>query len=761
MALSIFLAVVAAGLFVMAVLFIRAVEAGRSWVGARTFRMHFPRDTEPQAVVTFLAGLSGLRRSWYARFAVQPTVIFEVHAVHGRIEHYLLIPRPLTGVVLSHLRAALPSVRLDPPEPQAVPAVTHALELGISARGRSLRVEQAVAVASALLTSLQPLRPHEQAVVQWIISPAPLARPPRLSGKSSDPFPKVVATTGDGYELLPHAEALRAERSKQAEPLFMAVGRLGIAAGTPSRGRYLVDRFLASYQLLSASGVELKPRRLITPTAAVRRIMRRSVPLLEWPTSLNAAELAGVIGWPVGVSQLPALVLGGCRQLPPDADIPSAGCVIGQATFPGSERPVAIRPEDRLLHLSVTGPTGTGKSNLLLNLITQDMQAGRGVVVVDPKGDLVTECLKRVPPARVKDVIVIDPADEDRPVGINLLDADAASAELVVEHVVFVFHQLFSAFWGPRTDDVMRAGLLTLMRRPGMTLLELPLLLTNKTWRAPFVSAVQDDIVGLAPFWVYYEALKPNDQANVIAPLMNKLRATLLRTKVRHCIGQAAPRFNLGDALDNGKLIFLPLRQGLLGDEASKLLGSLFVARVWQTIQARSGVAESQRRQVHLYIDEAHAYVNLPTSLGDMLAQARGLGLAVTLATQHLTQWPAELRQDVLNNCRSHVVFQTSADDAAKFAKEFKPYLTSEDLQGLGRYEIVAQLAVGQRVAPPVTGVTFPPPPEAHRSASAMAWSRQHYGQNRDELEAAMRDRQTVAPSSEPIGRQRRTRRAS
>jgi len=758
---SIVIAVLSALLFMATVLVVRATEIARSWVGARTFRMHFPRDTDPQAVVTFLSGLSGIRPSWYARFTMQPTVMFEVHAVHGRIEHYLLIPRALTGLVLSQLRAALPSVRLDAPEPQAVPPVLDAVELGISTHGRPLRADNAAALSAALLTSLQPLRANEHGVVQWAISPAALARPPRLTGKPSGPFPKVVATTGDGYELLPHAEALRAERGKQEEPLFMAVGRLGVVAESPSRRRYLVDRFLASYQLLSASGVELKPRRLVGSAAAARRMRRRSLPLLEWPASLNAAELSGVIGWPVGVTALPSLVLGGCRQLPPDADVPRDGCVIGESTFPSSERPVAIRPEDRLLHLSVTGPTGTGKSNLLLNLITQDMQAGRGVVVVDPKGDLVSEALKRVPEDRVKDVIVIDPADEDRPVGINLLDADEASAELIVEHVVFVFHQLFSEFWGPRTDDVMRAGLLTLMRRSGMTLLELPLLLTSSAWRAPFVAAVQDDIVGLKPFWDYYASLRPNDQANVIAPLMNKLRATLLRTKVRHCIGQAVPRFDLADALDSGKLIFVPLRQGMLGDEASKLLGSLFVARVWQTIQARSGVAESERRQVHLYIDEAHAYVNLPTSLGDLLAQARGLGLAVTLATQHLSQWPTELRQDVLNNCRSQIVFQTSADDAGRFAREFKPYLTADDLQGLGRFEIVAQLAVGQRVAPPFTGVTLPPLPVTHRAASAIAWSRQHYGQNRDELEAAMRERQTVEGRTEPIGRKPRQRKAS
>jgi len=235
---------------------------------------------------------------------------------------------------------------------------------------------------------------------------------------------------------------------------------------------------------------------------------------------------------------------------------------------------------------------------------------------------------------------------------------------------------------------------------------------------------------------------------------MNKLRATLLRSRVRYCIGQADPGLKIEEALDSGKLLFVPLRKGLLGEEAAALLGSLFVSRLWQAIQSRTGKPEHQRRQTHLYIDEVQDYLHLPTSVGDMLAQARGLKLGLTVAHQHLGQLPTELRQDLLANCRSRVIFQTTAKDAHTFEQELKPYLTAEDLQGLGRFEIVAQLAVGQRVAPPVTGVTLRPPEETHRMQSAVAWSRQHYGRDRADIEAAMRARHSPAPPTAPIGRQ-------
>jgi energy-coupling factor transporter ATP-binding protein EcfA2 len=446
---------------------------------------------------------------------------------------------------------------------------------------------------------------------------------------------------------------------------------------------------------------------------------------------------------------------GAARQLPPSADIPSEGCVIGTATYPGSERPVAITVADRKLHLEIVGPTGSGKTALLTSLISADMHAGRGVVVIEPK-DLVTECLKRVPQDRIKDVIVLDPSDDEQPVGLNLLDTSEAPAELVAENVVHVFLQLFgSSLLGPRSEDLLRAALLTGMSNSDFTLVDVGLLLTDANWRRPFVEAVSHDTVGLAQFWAAFEALKPNDQAQVIAPLQNKLRQTVLRSRVRYCIGQSDSKLKLRAALDSGKLLFVPLRKGILGDTTASLMGSLVVARIWQTIQARAAVAVADRRQVHLYIDEAADYMHLPTSIGDMLAQARSLGLGVTVAMQHTGQLLPELKQDLEVNCRSKILFQLNARDARAFEAELRPYATAEDLQGLGRFEVIAQLAVGQRVAPPVTAVTLPPPPETHREKSAIAWSRQHYGRSRSDIEADMQRRHQVAAPKTNVGRRR------
>src|SRR5262249_38286505 len=160
-----------------------------------------------------------------------------------------------------------------------------------------------------------------------------------------------------------------------------------------------------------------------------------------------------LIGWPIGVQQLPGLVLRGYRQLPPSPLVPTVGTVLADSTFPGTDQPIALDLEARLRHVHVLGPTGTGKSSLLCNMAGQDMAAGYGLVLLDPKGDLVNDVLARVPKERAGDVIVLDPADTDRPVGLNPLHAaSGAHAEVVVENLVGLFKSLYKANWGPRTD---------------------------------------------------------------------------------------------------------------------------------------------------------------------------------------------------------------------------------------------------------------------------------------------------------------------
>jgi hypothetical protein len=708
----------------------------------------FPRGLDPAAVVAFVSGLSGLVAPRLSRPFTTRAVMVEISATNAGISHHVLVPERHAPLVLASLRASLPSVgvRPNPDYQPLVPVLT--AELGLSDPGRTLAVDQTERVGTAILASLQPLGPDERVIVQWSLMPTgPVGIATGHEGRAGGVLSKLWSGRP---EMEPDPEVVRAARAKQAAPLFVATGRVGIVASR-DRSRSLVARTLAAFHVANAPGVHLFRRNVLSSVAS-RRLTEHRLPLLAMPATLNAAELGALIAFPLGDVSLPGLRLGGCRQLAPASDIPRVGRVVAQATFPGAERPLALSVPDSLRHLHVIGPTGSGKSTLLLGLIAQDMAAGRGVVVLDPKGDLVADVLDRVPARRLNDVIVLDPSDEDRPVGLNLLRAGEADRELVAEQLVGTLHNLYQASWGPRTDDILRSALLTLVGVPGMTLAEVPLLLTDVGFRRRLVGRVNDPIA-LGPFWGWFDAMSDAERAQAIGPVMNKLRAFLLRRRLRNVIGQAQPHLDLDQAISSSKIVLVPLAKGLLGEEAAALIGSLVVARVWQAVQRRSAMPQADRPTTIMVIDEFQDYLRLPLSLADVLAQARGLGLGLTLAHQHLGQLPTPLQGAVLANARSRVIFQVASADARTLARELSPHLQAADLQGLGAYEVVATLSAGSRVAPPATGVTLTPPPVTGYGETARQRSRQRYGISRTDVEAAILARHGGGPVAGGLGR--------
>jgi hypothetical protein len=710
------------------------------------YELLFPYGLKHDTVTSFLIGLAGLAAPHWQRLLSVRGVVVETVAEANGITHRLLVPREQAQTVLAALRAHLPGVRVI--EMASVPVVSATIggQLGLSSAQRPLRTQSPTAVATGLLAAMQPLAPGEQIVLQWIIQPAgPTA--------ALMPAPKVSAKSPWAWLTGPPARSkdeLAAEHAKRAQPLFLATGRIGVTA-TPPNARGLLGRVTASFHAANAPGVHFF-RRNLPSGVVVRNIGGRHVPLVVPPSLLNAAELAMVIGVPLGEVALPGLRFGASRVLAPSADIPSRGRVVAKSTFPGAERPLALSVADSLHHLHVIGPTGVGKSTLMVGLVAQDMADGRGVVVIDPKGDLAADVLDRVPPDRVGDVVVLDPADDAFPVGFNLLAGTVETSELLVDQVVGTMHSLFRDSWGPRTDDILRATLLTLVSTTGMTLCEVPLLLTDANFRRRLVGHI-DDPVALGPFWAWYEGLSDAERTQAIGPVLNKLRAFLLRRRLRNILGQATPRLDLAEVLRENRILVVSLTKGLLGEEAAALLGSLVIARLWQTVMARAGHPASERRPVFVFVDEFQDVLHLPTDIADVLAQARGLGMGLTLAHQHLGQLPTSLKEAVLANARSRVIFQTAASDAGRLGRETAPYLTPADIQGLGPYEVVATLSVGNRIAPPASGRTMPPPPAIGMADAARAYSRMHYGCPREEVETAIRARHEGRAGGGAVGR--------
>jgi hypothetical protein len=425
---------------------------------------------------------------------------------------------------------------------------------------------------------------------------------------------------------------------------------------------------------------------------------------------LSVDELAALAHLPTDEA-IPGVQRAGARAVAPPPGVATPGPLakpIG-VTDTGHQRPVALRVADARHHLHVIGATGSGKSTLLGNMILADAEAGRGIVLIDPKGDLVTDILSRLPRSAGDRVVLFDADSRSRPPCLNPLDG--GETDLTVDNLVSVFRRVYSAFWGPRTDDVMRAACLTLRTQDGpnalATLADLPKLLADPAFRSRVTAGVTDPV--LRGFWSWYEDLTDSARSQVISPLMNKLRAFLLRPFVRDAIAGGHSTVDMPGVLDGG-ICLVRIPKGSLGEETTRLVGSLVVARTWQATTARARTPQRHRRDASLVIDECHNFLNLPYPIEDMLAEARGYRVAMTLAHQHLGQLPRELREGISTNARSKIFFTASPEDARDLARHTTPRLSDHDLAHLGVYHAAARLVLGGEEAQPFTLRTQPLP---------------------------------------------------
>lgn len=579
---------------------------------------------------------------------------------------------------------------------RAAPDVELAVELRAVGAERLLDVEQAEAASRRLLALTHELRADESILVQWQIGPW-VARSP-IPPPSKRPEP-TIWNIGQWGAPDRDSEQASAARKKIAEPVFACVGRIAVAGATGRRAHHLIASTAGAMQLMRAPGAGIS-RRAIPSWSARRRLNRYSVPPLAPSCRLTAAELAGLIGWPLGNPRLPGVQYVSSRMLPLDDRvlIPASrqeppDRVLGSAATPSQSGSLAVlRSADSTRHLHVIGPSGVGKSTLLAHLILADIAAGRSVVVIDPKGDLVSDVLRRVPTQELDRVAVLDPADT-APLGFNPLEGGAVG----IDGVVHVLRSIWTDSWGPRLGDVLLAGLLTLAD-PGTkdtrhTVTELPLLLTDAAFRRPLVArAVRRDPLGLGTFWPWYQSLSPQMLGQVLGPVMSRMRALLLRPDLRAVLGQPEPRFDLRSIFTRRRVLLVRLPKGQLGSDGSQLLGSLLVSHLWRLVQGRAAIPAERRHVVSLYLDEFQEFLRLPVDLPDALVQARGLGLGLTLAHQHLGQLDAPVRAAVLANAGSRAIFRTDFDDAGVLAKRTAGLLTPEDLMGLDAHEAYASI---------------------------------------------------------------------
>lgn len=707
-----------------------------------TYRLTFPAHLEPEQTQAWLHAISGTLQMGAFKFNGSPTLAFETWATDRGFTHRLKVRWQDAPYVIGQLRTKIPGIHYEQETDLPHYQWTSVTELGESDPARSLRIVSAEDMSSSLLGSMQALEPGEAILYQWVVMPARPERPPKQE--------RFTRTSHFGLGLLlgmtaADKDEVADRRVKLAEPNMLGVLRIATRAETAPRAAHLLGRVRKA--LAAARSPENRFKRTLATDNGIRRRINEAAGLLTYPAKLSLSELTALLGWPVGSPHVAGLPAGRTRHLPATELIPREGegfRTIFVSNFPGAERKLAISHRNACRHVYILGPTGSGKTVAAGEHAVDDMRQGKGVVVMDPKGDLFDYVLDRVPRGRLEDVIVLDINDTAWPVGFNIMGQGKPS--VAIDNIKRLFEHLYPdlkrGVWGRL---MFHYGLHTLSIDPTLTFADLPALLSPKlrderdeAWRKELLGKLQDP--DLVKHWQNYDKLRPMEQAQQTDPVVDRAWQLIGRPAIRHIIGQSKSTFDMRDVLANQKILLVNLH-GEGGEEAG-ILGALLMASLWSA--AKTGVA-SEDKPTFLYLDEFQDVMRFPaTDVEEILAKSRKYGLGATLMHQFTGQLQLDMRQAVSANTLTQMVFQTaSADDTRHVARQFGSLVSEEDISNLGRFEVIGRLATDAGMSSPVTGTTMPPSRPTGFAHVVRDMSRAKYGRPVADVVAEIANRRT------------------
>ncbi len=457
----------------------------------------------------------------------------------------------------------------------------------------------------------------------------------------------------------------------------------------------------------------------------------------------NTEEMASLFHFPLPLTETPNIRWLQARKAPPPTNIPKEGLVLGHTEYRGDDTVIKIKDDDRRRHVYIIGKSGVGKSVMLSNMIIQDIQNGKGVGVVDPHGDLIQEVVQHIPKERSEDVILFNPSDIERPVGLNMLEATTADErDFAVQEMVAIFEKLFPPeMIGPMFEHNMRNVMLTLMedeQYPG-TIVEIPRMFTDQQFQKYKVAKVKDPVV--RSFWEQ-EMAKTSDfhKSEMLGYLISKVGRFVENAMMRNIIGQPKSGFNFNDVMDNKKILLVNLAKGTTGEVNSSLLGMIIVSKLQMAAMRRAALKETQRSDFYLYIDEFQNFVT--DSIATILSEARKYRLNLTIAHQYVSQLVREnndtrIRDAVFGNVGTMVAFRVGVEDAEMLAQEFEPVFNEYDVINVEMYTANVKLLIDNTASKPFNMKTYPPEPGNTALANKIVeLSRMKYGRDRREVEA-------------------------
>ncbi len=600
---------------------------------------------------------------------------------------------------------------------------------------------------SSITSTIGKMVDKEAAAIQILITPGSdrwkkTGREFVTTTKKREANPETAKYSVDQKEL----EGIE---QKITKPGFLTYVRILVVSSTKESAQMHLSNLKGSFSQFDSFNAFEEEKNKFFKGMAIVDFIYRQLPL--WPKKLavlTTEELATIFHFPNKSVETPGIHFLGARVAPAPATIPTSGLYLGKSIYRGQIRPVYIGDDDRRRHMYIIGKTGVGKSEFLKDMILQDIRAGKGLCFVDPH-DTIDMILPLIPPERAEDVILFDPSDTERPMGVNMLDAQTEEQkDLIVSSIIGLMYKLYdpnkTGIIGPRFEHAIRNAMLTVMVEPGNTFVEVVRVLTDASFVQELLPKVQDPIV--RRYWTDQIAQTSDfHKSEVLDYIVSKFGRFVTNRMMRDIIGQSESAFNFRKVMDEGKILLISLAKGKIGEDNSAFLGLILVPKILAAAMSRQDVPQDQRKDFYLYVDE---FQNFATpDFGQILSEARKYRLNLIVANQFIGQIEEDVKNAIFGNAGTIVGFRVGVSDANYLQHEFQPVFNEADLINVEVYHAYIKTLIGNEPTPPFSldltkDIAAEKKQENPRVAELVKeLSRLKYGRPRDIVEAEIAKR--------------------
>jgi hypothetical protein len=721
-----------------------------------------PRDNEIKidAAEQFFTSLHAMYHDHMWSFLdIRPHISLEIVAIQEDIRFYIAVPHHLSDLVEKQIHGAYPGADVKHVDEYSIFSQNGKVAFASLKLQNSdylpLRVFKDLPTDTmAMITSaLAKMQAGEGAAIQIIIQPADHKW--SHSGRSYISKTKKSESNPEKASFKTDPKMLEAIEQKTSKPGFNVAIRIVVSSTSRESAEAHLHNILTTFGQFSSENNHLartyQPFKGLFMQSFIYRYMPViNLPFLKQRSVINTDELAGLFHFPNKSVETPFIFWLNAKRAPAPSLIPMKGTYLGMNKFRGIDRPIYIGDDDRRRHTYIIGKTGTGKSQLLEELIMQDVNVpGRGIAVVDPHGDLVEAILSRMPTSRAEDVIYFDPSDLHRPMGLNMVEAkDEDQKHFICTAIIGLMYKLFdpqkTGIIGPRFEHAVRNAMLTIMSEPGNTFIEVVRVLTDQKFVRDILPKVQDPIV--RRYWTDQIAQTSDfHKSEVLDYITSKFGRFVTNKLMRNIIGQSKSSFDFRDVMDNGKILLVNLSKGKIGEENSSFLGLILVPRILMAAMSRQEIPESERRDFFLYVDE---FQNFATpDFAQILSEARKYRLNLIVANQFIGQMDEEVKNAIFGNCGTVVSFRVGVTDANYLQHEFTPTFNEVDLINIDKYNAYIKTTVKNEPVKPfsmdltkdMTSVNALKNPKVAEAIKQL--SRLKYGRNAELIEAEITQR--------------------